>query len=62
MASDMLLAAEHMVTGGRTLNEKFWSTAMWFGVGIAIYLTFSNTIGSFANPLLASLKLSATPT
>lgn len=45
-----------------SLNKAFWMTALWFGVGIAIYLSLSNTIGGLANPLLASLRLSATPT
>lgn len=35
--------------------------ALWLGVGIALYLTFVNTIGGLVNPLLAGLKLQATP-
>lgn len=43
-------------------SGAFWKTALWLGVGVALYMTFQNSIGSLLNPLLASLKLSATPT
>lgn len=36
--------------------------SLWIGVGVALYLTFTNSIGSLLNPLLANLRLSATPT
>lgn len=36
--------------------------SLWIGVGVAIYLTFTNSIGALLNPLLANLRLSATPT
>jgi hypothetical protein len=44
------------------VDGHHWGAVLWLGVGVGIYLTFTNTIGSIANPLLASLKLSATPT
>jgi hypothetical protein len=36
--------------------------SLWIGVGVALYLTFTNSIGALLNPLLANLRLSATPT
>jgi hypothetical protein len=35
-----------------------WKTAMYLGIGVALGLALNNTIGGFANPLLANLKLS----
>ena len=42
-------------------SKAFIHTAVWTGVGVALYLTFVNTIGSLLNPLLAGIRLSATP-
>lgn len=43
------------------MNKAYLHTALWVGVGVALYLSLSNTIGGVVNPLLASLKLQATP-
>lgn len=61
MDSDFLITQAEMV-GGTAMNRKFLETAAWLGVGVALYLTLTNTVGSLLNPLLSSLKLSATPT
>lgn len=46
---------------GEVTSKGFLHTALWTGVGVALYFTLLNTIGSLLNPLLAALKLSATP-
>lgn len=55
-----------VMADGNLLREvesgAFWRAAFWLGAGVAIYFTLSNTIATAINPLLAQLKLSATPT
>jgi hypothetical protein len=54
-----IFMAEHVF---REMTSKvFWQHAACIGIGVAIYLTLQNTIASIANPILAGLKLSATP-
>lgn len=35
-----------------------WKTALYLGLGVALGLALNTTIAGFANPLLASVKLS----
>jgi hypothetical protein len=63
MIPGLFLARKHMAEGliKEVESGTFWQAALWLGVGVALYLTLGNTIGGLLNPMLANLKLSATP-